>query len=497
MDNLFERFERSAGRFAGRPCLSVGGESWTYERLHGASARIRMMLGRDGFRASLIGLFGEKSVGMFAAMLGVLGGGNAYVPLGERDPAQRVVSQVRRAGLAAIIGPGSKLEMLQPFLRQPAEPRRVVSIGGENLEMIDLRSRGEKPIEAEDLAYVAFTSGSTGTPKMVPISHHNVVAFLDALSQVAPLEPVDRALQVSDLSFDFSVGEIFPTWSAGGCVMVPNPKQRLALAQYAAEERVSVWSSVPTLAAAMIAMRAVRPGILACIRRSIFCGEALPVTLAETWQAVSPASDIINLYGPTEATVFATSYPYCGGLPKEMAIVPIGWPLPGIRCAIEEVGEGSKDRHGGELLLSGDQVANGYWRDDNDAAGPFRRDGGSNWYCTGDLAESTREHGLLFIGRRDQQVKVRGHRVDLLEVESHLRMMHPTGQVAVVPIIESSGAVSDIAAFLEGDRNTTDMRRACVEALPGYMIPRRFIFIKALPRTSSGKIDRKGLAALL
>lgn len=488
MNRLYETFAQSAATFAERPCLVVRGEVVTYARLAEAASRVASALDRDGLRGSAIGLYGDKSAAIYAGMLGALASENAYVPLGRREPPKRLASHARRAGLSAIVGEPRAIDTMRAVVE--LESARMIEDGA--LAVLDLRGLHPPCSGAADLAYVMFTSGSTGTPKVVPIRHASVLAFVEAMRASLPLGPDDRVLQVADLSFDFSVGEMFPTWDAGACAVVASQEERLAVAQHCEAEGVTVWSSVPTLAAAMIAMRAVKPGALARVRRAMFCGEALPLAVAETWRAVAPNAEIVNLYGPTEATVFATAYRYRGGLSSDFAVVPIGSPLPGVACAVDREGHGDR----GEFLLAGPQVAEGYLGD-ADSTAFERRANGTTWYRTGDIVAESDEHGFLFIGRADQQVKISGHRVDLLEIENYLRTIHVAGQVAVVPVREKDGRVTGVAAFLEGTHSTPDVRRACSETLPPYMVPRRFIAIAELPRSASGKIDRAGLSAML
>lgn len=480
MNRLNECFHQAAARFPARPCLLVGGRLWRYEQLEAAQAQVRDALAGAALTRAPIGLFGEKSFGMFAALLGTMSSGNAYVPLGPREPLQRLASQVRKVGLSAVICSRERGVLLRSALGLPEATGLRISIGGEVLELVDLRSEANPFLDASGMAYLLFTSGSTGSPKAVPISHHNALSFVQAFTSVLPVEPSDRVLQAAELSFDLSVGEIFPTWYGGGCVAVPGADQKLALAGYCEAEQISIWSSVPTLAAALVAMRAAGGGRLRRLRRSLFCGEAMPVDLAETWRSCAPGAELVNLYGPTEATVCVTWFRYRGGLPKDLAVVPIGSPLPGVEVRIDPL-DGSPDGRG-ELLLAGDQVAEPY---------------GGGWYRTGDLVRPSPEHGLLFIGRRDQQVKVHGFRVDLLEVEGHLRTLHARGQVAVVPVAELDGRVSGIVAFIEGEHSASELKQACRQALPHYMVPRRIIRLEALPRTATGKLDRGRLAALL
>jgi acyl-coenzyme A synthetase/AMP-(fatty) acid ligase len=246
----------------------------------------------------------------------------------------------------------------------------------------------------------------------------------------------------------------------------------------------------------MKALGVLRAGSLPSLRVSYFCGEALPTELAHAWSRAAPHSTVINLYGPTEAAVFSTAYTFDAAHHSDHVVVPIGTPLDGMRClVVDEAGE-PVDRQGavGELLLSGPQVASGYWRDEPATRAAFVRrayDGSERtWYKTGDLVSDHPDDGLLFHGRRDHQVKVRGYRAELLEVEQAVTRATGCERVAVVPRLSADGRCETLIAFCSGLRATEpEVKAACAALLPPQMVPGRFVELSPLPRNANGKVD--------
>src|SRR5262249_24212385 len=245
-----------------------------------------------------------------------------------------------------------------------------------------------------DGAYLLFTSGSTGAPKGVLIRHDNAVAYIgNVLDRYRP-SPEDRFTQLFDFSFDLSVHDMFLCWSAGACLYCPPPTALAGLRDFVREHELTFWFSVPSTAAYMSRMKMLRAGAFPSLRMSLFCGEAMPASLASAWRTAAPNSVIENLYGPTEATVAFTVYRLSDGdfgARDDQPIVPIGLPLPGQYAAVIDADGGVvPDGQPGELCLGGSQVADGYWRMPEVTATRFRSpvglpdDAPCRWYRTGD-----------------------------------------------------------------------------------------------------------------
>jgi amino acid adenylation domain-containing protein len=377
-------------------------------------------------------------------------------------------------------------------------------LGHRYIAQVDIESTA--PIAPERIvdvgAYLLFTSGSTGAPKGVLISHANALAYIKSVAERYRPGPEDRFSQLFDFSFDLSVHDMFVAWSAGACLYCA-PEGLASISDFIRRCGLTFWLSVPATAAFMRQMRMLRPGSFPTLRWSLFCGEALPMSLARAWYDAAPNSIIENLYGPTEATVAFTTY----RLPKERCVelptVPIGTPLPGQRVMlIDDDGKPLRDGEVGELCLGGSQVADGYWRAPDLTAQRFRppQDAAeTRWYRTGDLAVMSSEHGLIFRGRIDRQVKIRGYRVELLEVENAMRVAAETDTVAAIPWpIDDGGLARNLVGFVAGSQKSAgEIIARCRDALPSYMVPSRIHRINDWPLNANGKTDYKSLTASL
>jgi D-alanine--poly(phosphoribitol) ligase subunit 1 len=326
----------------------------------------------------------------------------------------------------------------------------------------------------------------------------SVAQFLDAMRTRFHPVPSDRVSQTSELTFDVSVIEMFGAWGAGACVCVIPANQLMAPARFIVDQRLTVWSSVPSIAAFMRRMKMLRPGVFPSIRYSVFAGEALPYSLAEAWQTAAPSSVVENLYGPTEATVYclgATVGPDFPPTPGR-GIVPSGLPFPGMKAAILDeslafLPPGSE----GQLAVSGGQIAQGYFGEPELTRRAFPTIGGARWYLTGDLARQDERGTFHHLGRIDNQVKILGQRVELEEIEAHLRNVSGSENVAAIAWPIQDGAAAGIVAFTSGVAHSPEqLREALRRRLPPYMVPRRIIELDSLPLGSSGKIDRRALS---
>jgi amino acid adenylation domain-containing protein len=356
--------------------------------------------------------------------------------------------------------------------------------------------------ETPRLAYIIYTSGSTGIPKGVAITQASAYQFIEKSFQVFHTCEADRFTQFSALSFDVSILDLFLCWKSGASLHVPDASEALLPLSFTVEHAITVWSSVPSLSNMLRKLRLLRPNLLPGIRLSLFCGEALPSDLAQDWAAAAPQSKVINLYGPTECTVFATFHELDRHQIPSWITVPIGAPLPGLSCMVVDDGRPVEAVDvPGELWLSGDQLALGYWNNPGATKAAFVRypaddPGATLWYRTGDLVSYTRDDGLLYRGRIDRQVKLLGHRIELQEVEAALRAVIGCALVAVVPIRNSGGICEKLIAYcdqLHADEATIKAR--CLSRIPRYMLPERIIQLEAFPFSSHGKVDYPALAS--
>jgi D-alanine--poly(phosphoribitol) ligase subunit 1 len=493
--NLASPFYKQACDHPDRAALYVAGVSYSYGHLADLAARAAVALGPT----RKVGVLASRSLGTYVGLLGASWCGAAYIPLSPKLPVERLVYMLKSVRPDALVV-DQGLACLTSEAKAVAPPL-ILDLSGSLGSLPESRLPEPMYKKADDLAYILFTSGTTGLPKGVMISLGNVAQFLAAMEPRFKPTFTDRVSQTSELTFDVSVFEMFIAWNCGASVEVIPSNQLMAPARFITDRQLTVWSSVPSIAAFMRRMRMLRPGAFPSIRYSVFAGEALPYALAEAWQMVAPSSVVENLYGPTEATVYcigATVGPKFPPTPGRDT-VPSGLPLPGLDAAIldESLNFLSAGMEG-QLAVSGGQIAQGYFNDSELTRQRFPSINGKTWYLTGDLARKD-EHGIFHhLGRIDNQVKILGNRVELEEVEAHLREIVGTDLVAAVawPIID--GRATGIVAFhCSPGVNREAVRDGMKKRVPDYMIPKRVHFLDTLPLGSSGKIDRKALTRML
>lgn len=311
--------------------------------------------------------------------------------------------------------------------------------------------------------------------------------------------------QFADLTFDVSIADIFMAWTRGGTLCCPSQRTLLNPSAFLRQQRISIFQGVPSHAALMARLGALKPGSFPDIRVSVSAGEPLPCSLARAWSLAAPRSVLDNLYGPAECTVHATAYRWDAARSDEEAkngTVPIGQPLSGFGTAVvDEHDAPVNPGEAGELCLSGPQVSPGYLNDGERTRAAFGPLSGlrGRWYRTGDRVRLPPADGpLRFLGRRDQQIKVGGIRIELGEVEAALRAASGQAEVACLGWPVTQTGAGGIVAFVcspggEGKRIREELRRR----LPPQLVPREVRVVEELPRTRSGKVDRQALAALL
>lgn len=524
---LHEMFLDSARRHADRPALEVDGESHSYAQLE-AHARIlatNLVHARKAGGPKLTGVLGQRSLASFVGILGALASGHGYVPMLPSYPASRVELLIRRSQITELVVDAAGLVHLGEVLAAVEVPLRVFLSDADGPALDQWRrdharhsffaaqtapggqgSQETPPTTAErdDIAYLLFTSGSTGEPKGVMVAHRNILRFLEVVCERYALTEHDRFSHMFDTTFDLSLFDMFACWRAGGCLCSPDARARLLPAQYVVDQNISVWFSVPSTAVLMKEMRSLGAASLPGLRVSLFCGEALTAQCAQSWAAAAPNSRVENIYGPTELTLACTHYEWSDTSHEacENDIVPIGDPFAGMRAiVVDEKLEPVAPGESGELLMTGPQVAPGYYNDPERTAQSFMVPPGETdiFYRTGDrVRRPVDDDPMIFLGRMDQQIKVNGYRVELGEVEAALRREAGLQSAVALGWPRTASGAKNIVGFIDdASVDTTALIRRLLEVLPRYMVPKQIHVIEEFPLNANGKIDRKALAARL
>jgi len=507
------------------PALELGELSLSYEQLWDYSGRITACLNNIlDPSEKVVAVLTNRSVAAYGGILGVLGSGRGYVPLNAKFPLERTLVMLLASGCKTlVVGQecAATLEALLPRLHESLDkpltlilpdsgwepdskllpPHRVISAR----QLSKVADPRDPIVDGRDTAYLLFTSGSTGVPKGVAVSQSNAVAYMEYAAKRFCIHGGDRCSQNFDLTFDLSVHDLFTCWDAGA-TLCPYAEQTLTPATLIEEKELTVWFSVPSVAAFASKLGMLEPGIFPTLRWSLFCGEALSSSLAEAWQQAANNSILENLYGPTEATIAITYYRWDSATsPAECVrgLVPIGWPFDGQQvCAVNEELAPVPTGESGELCLGGSQVTAGYLNDPAKTAKSFVRlkhTGDQLWYRTGDLVRQDERGCLFYLGRRDFQVKVNGYRVELQEIDLVLREAARTELAVAIPWPLSDGSASGIVGVLSGSdpANDKEIIAACEARLPRYMVPSRIYHFPQIPLNVNGKIDRGKITEML
>jgi amino acid adenylation domain-containing protein len=531
-------FLAQAARTPGAPAVVAGGAQGR-EVSYGELARLARGLARrlaaQGIGPeSRVAIALERSPRMIAAVFAVLIAGGAYVPLDPASPVERLAvilgdvsgrmgrdtgQDAGRGAVAAALLTGGGHAAAREAARLAGLPVVDLDEIWPALEAEPASDPASDPMpeaDREGLAYVIYTSGSTGAPKGVMIRHGGLASYVHATLRDLALTPADRMLQFASLSVDASAEEIFCSLASGAALILRDDAMLAGAPAFlgaCARWGVTV-CDLPTVFWQELVDR-VDAGEAAwppSLRLLVFGGErALPDRVARLRRQLGPAARVINSYGPTEVTVGATSHAVHGepdGPPRPLRELPIGRPLPGARAyVLDGARELCPSGIPGELAIGGETLARGYLgRPDLTARAflpdPFAGRSGARMYTTGDLARHRLDGGedgaLEYLGRIDRQVKLRGYRIELAEIEGVLAQ-HPAVAEAAVGIDERRAGERALVAWWAarpGEGATAaELRGFLKERLPEPMVPSLFALLPALPRNASGKLDRRSLPA--
>ncbi|MFH4875917.1 D-alanine--poly(phosphoribitol) ligase subunit DltA [Staphylococcus cohnii] len=457
-------------------------EILTYEALNRFANQLAILL-KDA-KTPLI-LYGHMSPFMIVGMIGSMKAGCGYVPLDTSIPQDRILSIINKI-----------------------EPQYIFNTTDEQLEIEDISFISKdlltgikqnedtvSKIKDSDIAYTIFTSGSTGEPKGVQISYESLNLFTNWMLELNQVGSNQQWLNQAPFSFDLSVMSIYPCLMTAGTLnlvdktMINKPK---LLNEMLEESKINVWVSTPSFMEMCLMLPRLTEASYSNLKEFFFCGEILANKTAELLLQRFPSAYIYNTYGPTEATVAVTSILVTEEVINQYNPLPVGLPQPGTKLSLT---------HEGELIISGKCVSEGYVKDELRSKKVFNKLDGQKSYYTGDKAQFI-DNQWFINGRIDYQIKLNGYRMELEEIEFQLRKLEKIRDAIVVPTYKNNKVTHLNAAVIlnhcdevkDVQTLTHDIKTELKPVLPEYMIPKKIIYMKKLPLTMNGKLDRKKIA---
>jgi fengycin family lipopeptide synthetase D len=489
---IIELFEERAREIPDHTALVYKDIKLTYEDLYERINKLATMLREKGVkRGDIVGILIDRSPEMVIGIMGILKAGGAYMPIDTNYPFNRIEYMLKDSKTSILVSQSYFSETI-------TFPIQIINLDTNDLNNSKciVQDNISKP---SDIAYIIYTSGSTGEPKGVIIEHASIVNVLYGLQQLYPLDEGDSFLFKTSYTFDVSVAELFGWFiGKGKLVILEKGEERSpnSILQAVNKHGITHINFVPSMFAKFISSISTgNVSILNKLKYIFVAGEALSDSIARHFNKLTNRVILENLYGPTEATIYATHYRVRNIV--EGMNVPIGKPLQNVKAYIV-------DKHrklqppgiAGELCISGCGLARGYLNkpeltEEKFTVNPFSKD--ELLYKTGDLAKWMDDGNIEFLGRIDNQVKVRGFRIEVEEIESHL-LNHENIKDAVATVKDLQDE-KYLCAYYVSDKSLSVncLREYMSTKLPEYMIPDYFIPLKKIPLTSSGKIDRKSL----
>ena len=518
---MHEMFEEAALLYPNRVAATINNQAITYCELQERVSQLAARLQADGLRkGTYVSITMNRSLEMITAVLAVLKAGGVYVPLEPFLPCSRVAGILERLDCAYTIITQDQLDKLKEIQKDYSGLKYVYvtdDFSEENLatdinlaqntkiiNALEIKKCTARPmaqnISTDDLAYIIYTSGTTGKPKGVVVQHKPAVNLIEWVNNTFKIDQHERLLFVTSLGFDLSVYDIFGTLAAGGTVCMASSsdvKNAEKLLRLISKYKITFWDSAPAAFQQMVPLIPSTNDLHKhSLKRVFFSGDWIPLPLPVTIKNTFTNAQVISLGGATEATIWSNFYPI-DQIHKDWKSIPYGRPIQNARYYIlNEQLDICALGVPGDLYIGGECLALGYFGDEKLTQSRFLPDPfveNGTMYKTGDLAKWNTEGVMELLGRKDFQVKVRGHRIELGEIENQLLAMPEIKQVIIVARGERTDKYLCAYYTAEKELEIASIKKHLSKELPEYMIPAHFMKLTEMPVNANGKIDRKAL----
>jgi amino acid adenylation domain-containing protein len=503
---IHQLLEQSAAERPDSVALIDGDRNLTYAELDRVANQLARRLIELGVcRGDRVALYLDKSADSIIGIYGVLKAGAAYVPLDPQAPTSRLAYITTNAGVRVLVTGIEKTEAVSDLRDEAPSIADAVMLNdpGVRSELAALPAQSPQvPAIEGDLAYILYTSGSTGVPKGVMLSHRNCLAFVKWAVEEFGVTADDRLSSHAPLHFDLSTFDLYAAALAGAPVVLVPAQTSVFPSQvrtFIEAQGITVWYSVPSILTMLVLRGGLTTESCPGLRTILFAGEVFPTRYLRELTELLPHVRFANLYGPTETNV--CTWHEVRPLGDGDETIPIGRAIDGVDVyALNDAGQRAGVGEEGELYVRGPTVMQGYLGDPEKTAARLVPDPLGDiihqpTYRTGDLVTLTAGGAYRFLGRRDEQIKSRGYRIELGEIETAI-YAHPAVSECAVVAVPDEIVTNRVLAYvsLSGPLDVGSLTQFCAERLPHYMVPERFEFADELPRTSTGKVDRRALA---
>lgn len=496
---LIKEFERQVRETPDNLAVKTLYNQLTYKKLNNMANHIAYLLLSVNQKISQLeeqpaaALIFEQGEGMIAGTLGVLKANMIYVPFSPDYPENRLAYMLENSGARLIVTNNVNMELAESLCRASDSDINII-----NIDMMDYSAEVENPgtISKEaGMAYILYTSGSTGVPKGIIQSRENVYYYTNSYSNCISLTHNDRMTLFSSFSHDAAVVDIFSGLISGACLYPVNPREQLGiirLAYWLAEEEITVWHSIPTFYR-IFANALAKENVFPKLRYIVLGGENVLLSDVLTAKKYFPGTSFMNLYGQSEASFnsFHIVQPYA-----DVEKITLGEQIDDtLLLVVDEEGVEVEPLKTGEIVVACRHLALGYWKDEEKTRSVFCEDEElERLYWTGDLGRLLLDGRIEYMGRKDFQMKIRGYRVEISEIENKLLSLESVKEAVVVGKNDNNGDTKLVAYFVASEKvRPYSLRDYLLGELPEYMVPAHFIQLDELPLTPNGKIDRQAM----
>ena len=498
-------------RYSTQNALYTYNTYYTYNQLYSAASNITNMILNISNEKQPVIIMGSKSFFTHAGIIGTVMAGSYYTPLNETFPIERNIDIIKISNAQSIVIDIDDFKNYENILDSIDDyniicPEKDLEYISKRFPNHKVRCNGQSKqniaAEENDAVYMLFTSGSTGIPKGIKISHYNLYNYIKAFTKRNSITDNDRFIQMNDLTFDLSVHSLFLSILHGACLYVPSSSERINPVKFINDYSITNILMVPSSIAFMKKMRVLKDNSLMSVKYLSFCGETLPFDNAILMAKAAPNAKLENLYGPTEATIACTYFEFDKNteeLIEYSGSMPIGNAYDGMNVELFDNNLNKiTDDSTGQIVLSGKQLTTGYVNNKEQTKEKFIMIDNKLHYITGDLGRVI-NNKLVFLGRNDSQVQIKGYRVEIFEIENAISKINGIISNAVIPTPVGAATYENTTAFLvcNKDIDTNKIKDDLSKTLPNYMVPNKYIILDSMPLNSNGKIDRNQLKKLL